>query len=396
MREAPAISVVTSVYNGLPYLPDAIRSILSQTLADFEYLIIDDGSTDGSWEVLRRIASQDGRIVLLRNDGNRGFALAQNRAFGEARGEFIACQDQDDISMPTRLARQLAHFAGNPSLGLVGAWPGFLDPSGAAIEQRGFRRVTGAGELARQIHEMWCFCGPSMMIRRSVFEHAGGYDPAMTSAEDYDLLLRVSELCGIDNVPDELYLYRQHAASATHLRPFLTVRNYAFARERALRRIYGGDIPQSRSAVVARDFAQAAELGFAVGNDEEACRCLAQALTLGREACLEGGLLEKVLWNCSEGRGDPAAFEFVEAVFERLHSIGVDEPGLRSRLLSRLHMREAFREKGILPERIIRRHLGEGAKNDPRWLLRASYWKAAYRAILTGNPVLPSDGADGD
>lgn len=206
---APAVSVLMSVYNGLPHLGAAVESILAQTFTDFEFVIIDDGSKDGSTEQLRRYVDLDPRIVLV-SRANRGLIASLNEAAELSRAPLLARMDADDVSHPTRFARQVETFAGRSGLIALGTWVRFIDASG---------RVTGTGEgspvgeaaVANAFVEGTGFVAhPTLMMRREAFEAVGGYRAAYLHAEDLDLLYRLSFAGTIDNLPEHLLDYRTH------------------------------------------------------------------------------------------------------------------------------------------------------------------------------------------
>ena len=129
----PKVSVIMSVYNGLPYLREAIDSILQQTYEDFEFLIIDDGSVDGSRDAV--LSYDDPRMELLANETNRGLPASLNRGIATARGKYIARQDADDISMPDRLQQQVHWLDTNDSTGVVGTWTVEMDVYGRVFNR---------------------------------------------------------------------------------------------------------------------------------------------------------------------------------------------------------------------------------------------------------------------
>lgn len=211
MNAAPRISVLLPVYNGAAFLRTAIDSILGQTCADFELLILDDGSTDDSREIAASYA--DPRIRRVDNGQNLGLIATLNRGLELARGEFIARMDADDISLPRRLARQVAFLEGHPKVGLCGTW---------------FERFSRRGSLTVRMPEQHGplrlfllfdnpFLHSSIMLRRSLVERHGlRYDPAYPHSEDYELWARCAELTQLANLPDVLVRYRDHPANISH------------------------------------------------------------------------------------------------------------------------------------------------------------------------------------
>lgn len=205
-KSAPLISVVLPVYNGEQFLSEAIDSILAQTLVDFELLIIDDGSNDGSRQILGEYARRDPRVRLILRE-NRGLAATLNDLVDAARGVWIARMDQDDIALPHRLERQLAWLEG------TGA-----DISGSWVKRFGTwdNRVVQLRESDDAIRmEMLFSCPfahPTVMMR-SVRVKQLRYDPAWDKAEDYELWERAAEAGWVmTNVPEVLLLYRVHGS----------------------------------------------------------------------------------------------------------------------------------------------------------------------------------------
>jgi glycosyltransferase involved in cell wall biosynthesis len=211
----PRISVVMAVYNGGAYTSQAIESILGQTFTDFELILVNDGSSDGTADLFASYA--DPRIRILTNEQNIGLTRSLNRGIQASRGEYIARQDADDISLPERLAAQLEFLERNPAVGLVGSGARWIDAQGSLI--RDWIPISGP----RRIQEMLLFSVPflhgTFMIRSACLANAGGgYDEEIPVAQDCDLLLRLSELCDIDNIQQILYLYREHAGAISSKR----------------------------------------------------------------------------------------------------------------------------------------------------------------------------------
>lgn len=203
---APAISVLMSVYNGEAYLAEAIESILAQSFADFEFIIVNDGSTDGSGDIIRRYT--DTRIRLLEQP-NSGLIVALNRGVAEAQGKYIARMDADDIALPGRLALQYAHLEAHPEIGVLGGSISIMDAEGNRTRDSAYPQ--GHAEMAAFIVKGSPLAHPAVMMRTDLVKKLGGYRAAYRHAEDYDLWLRVFEHSRIDNLPDIVLRYRQHA-----------------------------------------------------------------------------------------------------------------------------------------------------------------------------------------
>jgi glycosyltransferase involved in cell wall biosynthesis len=188
----PAVSVLMPVYNAEQYLEAAVRSILDQTYRDFELIIIDDGSTDGSLAILQRLAAEDTRIRLVSRP-NTGYTIALNQAIALARGQLLARMDADDISMPNRFHLQVDYLNAHPECVALGGRLIMIDPTGLKIMD--FCKLTNHVQIdGAHINGGPSELGhPSVMMRRDAVVAAGGYDPAFEPAEDFDLWLRLAE-----------------------------------------------------------------------------------------------------------------------------------------------------------------------------------------------------------
>jgi glycosyltransferase involved in cell wall biosynthesis len=213
MSESPRITVLMPAYNRERYIRDAIESVLAQTRTDFELLIVDDGSTDGT---AARVASyRDPRIRLLRNPQNLGIPATRNRGISEARGEFIAMLDSDDIAHPRRLEKQVAFLERRPRHALVGSWFRYIDDEGRP--QRIGRRPTGSRRLRARLLFIGCFRNTTVMVRRGALEHFH-YREEYQVCEDLDLWTRVSLAHESANLPEILTSYRLHDDAITSQR----------------------------------------------------------------------------------------------------------------------------------------------------------------------------------
>jgi len=202
------------VFNGERYLAEAIDSVLAQTFNDFELLILDDGSTDGSRAIAK--ACPDPRIRLVCNDGNRGLIYSLNRGIALATGEYIARMDADDICLPERLEKQVALLDADPELAAVGTPVIFIDCAGNKCGVWDDDRLTPDWpEIRRRLPRANCLAHPGMTVRRSIMIDYG-YDPDQKGAEDYDLWLRMAaDNLRITKTTEPLLLYRRNPASIT-------------------------------------------------------------------------------------------------------------------------------------------------------------------------------------
>jgi len=201
----PKISVVLPVYNGEIYIYEAIDSILKQTYEDFELIIINDGSTDDSKEIILGI--NDSRIVYYEQT-NQGLATTLNNAIKISRGKYIARQDQDDYSHPKRFQKQVALLDIHPTLGLLGTWGQIWE--GASPTKRAHQHPTE--NLILKYHLLFNnpFVHSSVMIRKEVFDKVGLYSTDITRQppEDYELWIRIAKEYDVANIPKVLHNYR--------------------------------------------------------------------------------------------------------------------------------------------------------------------------------------------
>jgi glycosyltransferase involved in cell wall biosynthesis len=206
----PLISVLLCVYNDKQYVQKSVMSIISQTYENWELIIIDDGSQDGTYDLLKQI--KDPRIKIYRQT-NQGLTISLNIAARYAKGEFLARQDADDISMPNRFTRQMNLFKANPDMIVVGSDSEFIDEDGIVISDRQYARTKKQviSSLARLSAP---FSHGSLMIKKTAFDQINGYDEAYPVSQDFDLILRMSQLDGeMASVPDVLYQWRIRSES---------------------------------------------------------------------------------------------------------------------------------------------------------------------------------------
>ncbi len=204
----PLISVVMPVHNALPFLDESIRSILEQTLSDFEFVILDDASTDGSVELLREWSRRDRRIHLHESKQRLGLSGSSNAVVAKARAPIVARMDADDIAHPDRLRRQWNIIEGRPDVAVIGTLCNGIDASGREVRPRDRWRLVRRSALIPFPHG-------SAMFRREVFDQVGGYDETADGGEDQDLFLRMAARGRVLTLPDVLYSYRYHSSNAT-------------------------------------------------------------------------------------------------------------------------------------------------------------------------------------
>ena len=200
------VSIVMPVHNALPHLDAAVQSILGQSHRGFEFIIYDDGSTDGSTERLRDWAGRDSRIKLFEGEHNLGPALSSNWVVDKATAPIVARMDADDISHPDRIARELELLRARPEVGLVGTLCEIIDANGRKLRDPELWRVARKSLFAPFPHG-------SIMFRRALFDRVGGYRRQCEYWEDQDLVFRMAAQTSILVIPLPLYRHRQSTVS---------------------------------------------------------------------------------------------------------------------------------------------------------------------------------------
>lgn len=211
--DTPLVSVIMAVYNGEEFLREAVLSVLNQTLTEFEFIIVNDGSTDASSQILNSF--DDERIVLVER-GNRGLPSSLNEAISIAKGEYIARMDADDVSLPNRLQLQYEYMRNHPEVGLVGGQALIIDAMGGEIGEA--RKPVGFELIKRYIEYACPVLHPTYFVRRRVYESIARY--RQIPIEDYDFLFRIVEHgVIIENMPNFLIEYRCVSTGLTLFNP---------------------------------------------------------------------------------------------------------------------------------------------------------------------------------
>ncbi len=227
----PRVSVVLPVRNGMPFLPEAVASILTQTYGGFELVISDDLSTDGTAAYLASLT--DPRVRVIRPP--RDLDLVDSHAFAVAAttSELVALMGQDDIAEPTRLAREVALVDSDAAIGLVGSWCSMIDLSGRRIGT--LRYAVTPGEIRARIVRNTHVPVPSMLFRRAAYDSVGGFIADCDYAFDYELVARLARRGAVANVPEELVRVRYNPAGASAIAARRVQRGALRVRWRSLR-----------------------------------------------------------------------------------------------------------------------------------------------------------------
>jgi Glycosyl transferase family 2 len=201
-----------AVFNGERFVEQAVESVLTQTLADLELVVIDDGSTDTTPALLEELAARDPRLVIRRHS-NRGRTASLNAGVRIARAPLVARHDADDVCLPDRLAGQREFLDRHPAVALVGGAVRLIDDRGRAFEES--RYPVSDAEIRSAFAYTTPFVHSSVMFRRSAFDRVGGYRTCFAEAEDHDLWLRLAEQHQVANLPRPVVEYRIHPDQAT-------------------------------------------------------------------------------------------------------------------------------------------------------------------------------------
>ncbi|KKQ75905.1 MAG: Glycosyl transferase, family 2 [Candidatus Woesebacteria bacterium GW2011_GWB1_38_5b] len=214
-RYTPSISVVMPVYNAVKYLRLAIKSILDQTFADFEFIIVDDGSNDGSWEIIKKIAKTDKRIIPLRNRTNLKICKTLNRGIELARGKYVARMDADDWCYPYRLKMQYEFMEKNPEVVICG---GAMEVCDTHLKTLGVRKYCLTdSEIRNKIFLYSPFCHATTMYRTYLAKKEK-YNEYLYDSEDYDLYFRFGLNGKFANLPNLFYKMRINELGVSLLR----------------------------------------------------------------------------------------------------------------------------------------------------------------------------------
>ncbi|OGO06384.1 MAG: hypothetical protein A2Y73_07940 [Chloroflexi bacterium RBG_13_56_8] len=393
---APKVSVVMSVYNGASYLPAAVESILGQTFSDFEFIIVDDGSTDQTSKILQSF--RDERIVLLKNNRNLGLTKSLNRGLERARGEYIARLDADDISLPERLARQVQYLDAHPELGLVASAVVYIDPDGNEL---GVQRIRTRDFYSALLDVDFVWEHSATMFRTACVQAVGPYRDEFKYMQDVDLWLRIGEKSGLMVLGEPLIKLRLHPESiGATVR--VCQREYGLLAVRLAkqRKLGGEECPGTLLSGlndIGRLMAEPEAIGWALlrtaclycllGDMSKTKRTLAEAVQ-AYPALLQDservvgyivyfGFDHAAMLTSREG-----AIRFVRNLFANLPSAAQSLVRFRSRALGQLYILSAFESYGAGHMQLLRKEIVLGVANDLGWLRNRGIWSMFFRSLL--------------
>jgi glycosyltransferase involved in cell wall biosynthesis len=222
----PKVSVVIPTYNRADYILESIESVFSQTFTDYEIIIVDDGSTDDTWEILQPLIDNGKVLYIYQENSNK--SAARNLGITKSSGKYIAFLDSDDVFLPTKLEKQVSYLDQNPEVGFVHSWYSKFDDEGNHLGIRDTSRYSGW--VYPKILLSWSvlMALPCMMVKREVMSEVGNFDINQNWGEDLDLWRRITRRYPIDLIPEVLTKVRVHAGnlSKSKAKPTVWFENY--------------------------------------------------------------------------------------------------------------------------------------------------------------------------
>jgi glycosyltransferase involved in cell wall biosynthesis len=393
----PQVSVVMSVYNGGRFSAEAIDSILRQTFADFELIIIDDASTDDTAAILASYG--DPRIRRIKNTENLGLTRSLNLGISLAKGFYIARHDADDISEPDRLRQQVAFLRSHTGVGLVGTNYHIIDTRGQVLET--VRLPATDRELRARIVQGNIFCHGSVMFRRDVLDVVGGYHEGFPVTQDYDLWLRLAEHSEIANLNAVLYHFRFASGTISRkkrgaqlsyrqLAKALAEQRRSTGTEQAIPDDVMSEYPPEPRLLLA-DARRAAYLHYVAGQRDEAAQSLARAQQTLKETC--GDELARIPtwkeWILASAQQLARMRNDINAGVTYIHWVSDILTGTEQRLvvdvlIGRYYADQAFiAHEARLGHRVLV-YAFQSVRCDPRWMRNRGLWAISLRSLLTG------------
>ncbi len=218
-KNKPSISVVMPVYNTAEFLAESIESILAQSYKDFEFIILDDGSTDKSWEIICNYASKDKRIITFQNGKNEGIFFTRNFGLDISTGKYIAVMDSDDISTPERFVKQITYLESHPEIDVLGGQIVKFGDVAQSANKSNYPLTPGGIRWGLVIGSQ--LAHSTVMMRNHLFSAEGFRYREQKVAQDYDLWTRLSHKHKIANLPEVLVKYRIHHSSISQTKEVL-------------------------------------------------------------------------------------------------------------------------------------------------------------------------------
>ena len=390
MNSVPTVSVIIPTYNRADLLPAAIDSVLRQTYSDFEVIVVDDGSTDSTSQVVSRY-SADWRVKYAFQK-NQGRAMARNYGASLARGEFLGFLDSDDEYLPDNLAGHLKVFAQQPALGMTVGGYQYMTEAGDVVEERRPWEEDDSLSVAGWLFNCLAMPG-SILLRRSEFERIGGFDPDCEIAEDWDLFIRLAYRgCQVEWNRQMSCRYRLHSGSSTH--------SLALHHEGSIHTLdkffNQADLPDDLASLTNKAKAWVnvifAKRAYTSRQAELAMQYLQEAIRLDPELgtnrkldLLETLFIPSVGWQGSAQH----LSQYILAHFPTQMKVAQHE--IRS-ACARAEMSQFFRLLATGEDRPASMHLAAGLKLDPRWFANRGVLSYTFRRWLSWGGTKRQDG----
>ena len=213
----PLVTVLTPAFNRASFITETVESVLNQTYGNIEYIVIDDGSTDGTFEILRQY-SEAGRLTLLthENHSNRGQSAALNLGLDAAKGTYVTILDSDDMLHPEKLSRQVDYLENNPDVGMVYGQAMAISEDGHELFPIPGDDHTERGDPNRLLLDCYMALPGGAMVRKSVFDKAGSFDEGFRASQDHDMVIRIAEAAPFAFMKGVVFYYRKHGDSISH------------------------------------------------------------------------------------------------------------------------------------------------------------------------------------
>lgn len=384
-RPGPKVSVIIPAYNAERFLAETIQSALGQTYQDFEVIVVDDGSTDGTREVVA--AFDDPRIRYTYQD-NRGPAAARNTGIAAATGEYIAPLDADDLALPHRFATQIGILEAHPTLAVVGSGYVWIDEEGRDVpwDNHSWQKWPELNQIRDWLFD--CpFVPSATMFRRAAWEDIGGFDEGLIGPEDWNFWMRL--VLGGHQMgwhKEVVCLYRHRRDGVSH-----DAERYTANCAKALRGImkhpnFPPTLLEAGRQGLALRYVDGTKRLYTSGLWEQGKEALGEALALD-PGLIEGqpSRIEDELINAALDPLTPEPIAFLEIVFQHLPAGAEPLRARQQYILTRCHVELLARGLGHRDPGGIRRHLGPVLSNLARWMFQRSTWAFVERAV--GNRV---------
>ena len=213
-KEAPLVSVLIPAFNRVNLIEETVRSVLTQNYPHLELIVVDDGSTDGTYELLESCSKQ-GNLTLLTHDGraNKGQSAALNLGLRNAHGKYICILDSDDLFLPGKISTQVAFLERNPDIGLVYGMGEAVDDEGNWLYDIHSEDHVEPNDPNAVLVDCYFLLPQNSMVRRSVYDQVGYFEESYRAAQDHDMLIRIAEVADCAFIPVKLFQYRRHSNS---------------------------------------------------------------------------------------------------------------------------------------------------------------------------------------